>query len=203
MTNAPRRGKQPGDVVWQHSKVGTSERERLLGQRAVTVWFTGLPGSGKSTLAFDLEWRLIHCGRACFVLDGDNVRQGLNGDLGFTPDDRRENIRRVAEVARLMNDAGLIVISAFISPYDADRRMARAIVGEGRFVEAYLSANVETCERRDPKGLYARARSGQVSHFTGVSAPYEVPECPDIVLATGEQSVSDCTDRMFAYLMTR
>lgn len=163
----------------------------MLGQRPLTIWLTGLSGAGKSTLAAELEARLIDAGRACYVLDGDNVRQGLNRDLGFSPADRRENIRRVAEVARLMNDAGLIVITAFISPYREDRRMARDIIGSERFLEVYLSTPLAVCEARDPKGLYRRAREGGVSEFTGINAPYEVPEAPELVLNTDEFLVDE------------
>jgi adenylyl-sulfate kinase len=137
------------------------------------------------------------------MLDGDNIRAGINRDLGFGPDDRRENIRRIAEVARLMNDAGLIAISAFISPYRADRRMARDIIGAERFLEVYVSAPLEVCERRDPKGLYRRARSGEIADFTGVSAPYEPPETPDLVLASGEQSIEACVAQLLAAVGAR
>ncbi len=163
---APAARSLPGErvsrnVAWQPGKVSGTARVRLLGHEPVTVWMTGLSGSGKSTLAFELERRLIEAGHACFVLDGDNVRHGLNRDLGFSPADRRENIRRVAEVAKVMNDAGMIVITAFISPYAEDREMARSIIGAERFLEAFLAADVATCERRDPKGLYAKARAGR------------------------------------------
>jgi adenylyl-sulfate kinase len=156
----------------------------VLKQQPLTVWLTGLSGSGKSTIAQALERRLIDAGHACFVLDGDNMRHGLNRDLGFTPEARRENVRRVAETARLMNDAGLVVITALISPYREDRAMARAIVGEPRFFEIYLAADVAACERRDPRGLYAKARRGEILNFTGVNAPYEVPDDASIVLDT-------------------
>ncbi|MFO1321934.1 MAG: adenylyl-sulfate kinase [Burkholderiales bacterium] len=203
MTSGKSGGRGSDAVVWQHGRVSAVDRERLLGQRPMTVWFTGLPGSGKTTLAFELERRLTDQGRACFVLDGDNVRHGLNGDLGFAPADRRENIRRVAEVAHLMNQAGLIVVAAFITPYDADRRMAREIIGADRFLEVYLSADLETCERRDPKGLYAKARAGTVTDFTGVSAPYEVPREPALVLATDEFTVGECVDRLLFMVTAR
>ena len=184
-------------------KVSGDERSSLLGQKPVTVWLTGLSGAGKSTLAVELERRLMDAARACYLLDGDNMRAGISRDLGFRPQDRHENIRRVAEIARLMNDAALIAITAFISPYRADRRMARDIVGAGRFIEVYLDAPLEICEQRDPKGLYRRARAGQIADFTGVSAPYEVPEAPTLVLATGRRGVEDCVAELLALVQER
>ena len=162
----------------------------------------GEAGSGKSTLARALERRLTDLGRACYVLDGDNMRLGLNRDLGFSPEDRRENIRRVAEVAKLMNDAGLIVITAFISPYREDRAMARAAIGADRFAEVHLSTSLETCEQRDPKGLYAKARRGDIAEFTGVSAPYEAPEAAALRLDTGALSVEQAVQRLLDLLPT-
>jgi len=184
-------------------KVSGEERSSLLGQKPVTVWLTGLSGAGKSTLAVELERRLMDAARPCYLLDGDNMRAGISRDLGFRPQDRHENIRRVAEIARLMNDAALIAITAFISPYRADRRMARDIVGAGRFVEVYLDAPLEICEQRDPKGLYRRARAGQIADFTGVSAPYEAPEAPTLVLATGRRGVEDCVAELLALVQER
>ena len=184
-------------------KVSGEERSSLLGQKPVTVWLTGLSGAGKSTLAVELERRLMDAARPCYLLDGDNMRAGISRDLGFRPQDRHENIRRVAEIARLMNDAALIAITAFISPYRADRRMARDIVGAGRFIEVYLDAPLEICEQRDPKGLYRRARAGQIAEFTGVSAPYEAPEAPTLVLATGRRGVEDCVAELLALVQER
>ena len=184
-------------------KVSGDERSSLLGQKPVTVWLTGLSGAGKSTLAVELERRLMDAARPCYLLDGDNMRAGISRDLGFRPQDRHENIRRVAEIARLMNDAALIAITAFISPYRADRRMARDIVGAGRFIEVYLDAPLEICEQRDPKGLYRRARAGQIADFTGVSAPYEAPEAPTLVLATGRRGVEDCVAELLALVQER
>lgn len=189
----------PSNIVWTQSKVALADRQRNLGQKPATIWLTGLSGAGKSTLAIELEYRLTMAGRSCFVLDGDNVRHGLNRDLGYLPGDRKENIRRIAEVAALFNQAGLIVISAFISPYREDREFARSIIGPERFLETYLSADVETCERRDPKGLYAKARAGLIDNFTGISAPYEVPLVPDIHVNTGTSSVDEC----IAHIMVR
>ena len=176
------------------------DRARIFQQKAVTIWLTGLSGAGKSTIAYELEHRLISSGHACYVLDGDNVRHGLASDLGFTREDRHENIRRVAHVAQLMNDAGLIVITALISPMHEDRAMAREIIGHDRFVETYLSASVDECARRDPKGLYARARAGAIHSFTGVSAPYEPPAHPDLRVDTAIQSKEASVAGIFGYL---
>jgi bifunctional enzyme CysN/CysC len=185
-------------VVPASGKVSAQQRAALLGQRALTIWLTGLSASGKSTIAAELERRLVEAGRACYMLDGDNIRAGINRDLGFGPDDRRENIRRIAEVARLMNEAGLIAISAFISPYRADREMARDVIGAERFLEVYVSAPLEVCEQRDPKGLYRKARGGEIAEFTGVSAPYEPPEQPHVVLQSAERSIEACVDQLLA-----
>ncbi|TWJ33030.1 adenylyl-sulfate kinase [Geobacter argillaceus] len=176
-------------VVWHEGQVTPALRESVLRQRPITLWLTGLSGAGKSTLAFALERRLIEAGHPCFVLDGDNVRHGLNRDLGFSPRDRAENIRRVAEVARLINEAGLIVITSFISPFREDREMARQIIGPERFVETFLSTSITECERRDPKGLYRKARTGELPGFTGISAPYEPPEQPELTIDTETYSV--------------
>jgi adenylylsulfate kinase len=180
--------------------VGGHDRARMFRQKAVTVWLTGLSGAGKSTIAYELERRLVELGHPCYVLDGDNIRHGLASDLGFTKEDRRENIRRVAHVAQLMNDAGLIVIAALISPMHEDRAMAREIIGGERFVETYLSASVDDCARRDPKGLYAKARAGAITSFTGVSAPYEPPANPDLCVDTAHQSKEASVSGIFDYL---
>ena len=176
--------------------IPADQRRDLLGQRPATVWLTGLSGAGKSTLAERLETRLLASGRACYRLDGDEIRTGLNKDLGFSPADRHENIRRIAEVARLLNEAGVIAITAFISPYRADRAMAREIIGPERFLEVYLSTTLAVCEGRDVKGLYRRARSGQLPEFTGVSAPYEPPESPSLGLDTGAESIETSVERL-------
>ncbi len=186
--------REVGHVTWQ-------QREALLGQSPLTVWFTGLSGSGKSTLAKAIERRLVELGRPCFVLDGDNLRHGLNRDLDFSPEDRTENIRRAAEVARLMNDAGLIVISAFISPYRQDREDARGIVGAERFIEVHLSTDLATCEQRDPKGLYRKARSGALAQFTGISAPYERPQSADVSLDTAAVSIEAAVETLVERIM--
>ena len=169
--------------------VATTEREKHNGHRGGVLWLTGLSGAGKSTLAFALEAELFARGYQVYVLDGDNVRHGLNSDLGFTHRDRTENIRRVGEVAALFADAGFVCISAFISPYRIDREAAR-LAAKGRFHEVYLDADVTICEERDPKGLYRKARAGKIADFTGVSAPYEVPTAPDLVIPTGEKDVA-------------
>lgn len=181
--------------------VSRRDREALLGQRARTVWLTGLSGSGKSTLAKGLELRLTQAGRLCILLDGDNVRHGLNRDLGFSADDRRENIRRVAEVARLLNDAGVIVITAFISPYAADREMARGIIGDEAFREVHVATPLAVCERRDVKGLYAKARGGALTGFTGVDAPYEEPQSPYLRLDTDGREVDTCVSELYSRLL--
>lgn len=177
-------GNQERQVVWHGGQVMRVEREALLGQRAVTIWLTGLSASGKSTLAFALERALTDQGRACYVLDGDNVRHGLNKNLGFSAEDRTENIRRIAEVAKLMNDAGLIVISAFISPFRQDRRQAQEVIGAEHFREIFLNTPLAVCEARDPKGMYKMARAGRIADFTGISSPYETPEAPFLTLDT-------------------
>lgn len=184
------------NLTYHASTVSPEDRERLLGQQGRVLWFTGLSGSGKSTLANATEAVLHASGRATFLLDGDNVRLGLNRDLGFSADDRTENIRRIAEVAKLMADAGLVVLTAFVSPYAADRAAAREIVGAGRFVEVFVDTPLAECERRDPKGLYAKARAGQIADFTGISAPFEAPQSPGIHLHPAEQSVSDCVEHV-------
>lgn len=166
----------------------------------MTIWLTGLSGSGKSTLGFALESELISRRKLAYTLDGDNIRHGLCRDLGFSAEDRSENIRRIAEVAHLLNDAGLIVISSFISPYREDREMARAIIGADRFVEVHVSTPLATCEQRDPKGLYRKARDGKLSNFTGISAPYEEPLAAALALNTGELSLEDCVRQLLAVL---
>jgi bifunctional enzyme CysN/CysC len=191
------------DLVPQAGNVPQSRRAAILGQQPVTVWLTGLSGAGKSTLAVELDKALAEAGRACSLLDGDNVRGGLNRDLGFGPDDRRENIRRIAEVARLMNDAGLVVIAAFISPYRADRTMARDIIGAERFLEIYVDATLAVCERRDPKGLYRKARRGEILDFTGISAPYEAPDAPAATVDTANRSIEQCAAALFEMVISR
>jgi len=181
------------NIVRHDGVITRTDRERLLGQRGCVVWFTGLSGSGKSTIASALEEHLVRQGRLVYVLDGDNVRHGLCADLGFSPEDRTENIRRVGHVAALLADTGTIVLAAFISPYREDRQAVRAAVGEKEFLEVFVNADLATCESRDPKGLYAKARAGEIPEFTGISAPYEAPESPALVLTTDKQDLSEST----------
>lgn len=183
--------------------VSKEDRELLNGHRGTVLWFTGLSGSGKSTLSNALAKCLFEKGIRTYVLDGDNIRQGLNRDLGFSKADRKENIRRIAEVAKLFLDTGMIVIVAFISPYKSDRQLAREIIGTENFLEVYVQCSLEECERRDPKGLYVKARRGEIEHFTGISDPYESPETPEIIICTEEESISAATDRILAELRGR
>ncbi|MEJ2384305.1 MAG: adenylyl-sulfate kinase [Xanthomonadales bacterium] len=199
-----RTGRKPApvsrNIVRSASLVAPDERAALLGQRGATIWLTGLSASGKSTIARQLERRLTDQGRLCYILDGDNVRHGLNRDLGFSMEDRKENIRRIAEVAALMNEAGVIVITAFISPYRQDRRDAREVIGDEAFVEAYVNTPLEVCEARDPKGLYKKARAGEIRQFTGVSDAYEPPRTPEIELLTEELGPEQAADRVIEAL---
>jgi bifunctional enzyme CysN/CysC len=187
----------------QHLDVDKAARTATKGQKPCVLWFTGLSGSGKSTISNAVERKLSSLGRHTYLLDGDNVRRGLCRDLGFTAKDRVENIRRVAEVAALMVDAGLIVITAFISPFRSERRMARALVGEGEFLEIYMDTPLEIAEQRDPKGLYRKARSGNLSNFTGIDSPYEAPEHAELVLSAGTAGIEEMADRVIALLKER
>jgi bifunctional enzyme CysN/CysC len=191
------------DIVRSESLVTREQREELLGQNGVTVWLTGLSASGKSTIARLLEQRLVEQGRLCYILDGDNVRHGLNRDLGFSMEDRKENIRRIAEVAALMNEAGVIVVTAFISPYRQDRQSAREVIGEDNFIEAYVNTPLEVCESRDPKGLYKKARAGEIRQFTGISDAYEAPHAADIELLTEQLSAEDAAEAVIGELQKR
>lgn len=187
-------------ITWHHSNIAATDRNRIFDHPPLTLWLTGLSGAGKSTLAFALEECLLRDKRACVVLDGDNVRHGLCCDLSFSHEDRSENIRRVAEVARLMNDAGLIVITAFISPYHADRALARSVIGDERFIEVFLNTPLSACESRDPKGLYRKARAGEISCFTGIGDVYEPPQHPALSLNTTEISVDESVRLLMTYL---
>ncbi|MDX9706740.1 MAG: adenylyl-sulfate kinase [Azospira sp.] len=189
-----------GDIHWQTLHIDKSARAAQKGQKPRCIWFTGLSGAGKSTLADLLEKHLHAEGRHTYLLDGDNIRHGLNRDLGFSEADRVENIRRVAEVARLMVDAGLIVLVGLISPFRAERRAARALFAEGEFVEVFVDAPIEACEQRDVKGLYARARRGELKNFTGMDSPYEPPEAPEIHLQTARQGIDECIAQMLRIL---
>lgn len=188
------------NVTWHTHKVRREERESLLKQKGVVLWFTGLPSSGKSTVANEVAYKLHSMGKLTYVLDGDNIRHGLNKDLGFSPEDRNENIRRISEVANLFADAGLITITAFISPYRKYRNFCRELVGKGRFIEIYTKASLETCEKRDPKGLYKKAKAGVIKDFTGVNAPYEEPENPELIIDTDKETIEESSEKVLKKL---
>lgn len=200
MTDPPCPSGSDRNLTWHAGEVTADDRHRLLRQRGCVVWLTGLSGSGKSTISRRLERKLIEAGRLAYVLDGDNLRHGLCADLGFSPDDRTENIRRIAELAHLFADAGVVTVTAFISPYAEDRDRARQLVPDGTFVEVFLDTPLEVCQSRDPKGLYARARAGEIQEFTGIDAPYEPPPNPELHLPTAETSVDACAEVIFRYL---
>ncbi|MGB2907116.1 MAG: adenylyl-sulfate kinase [Candidatus Aminicenantaceae bacterium] len=191
------------NITWHEGSITREDRERLLQQKGVVLWFTGLSGSGKSTLALAVEEKLFERGHLCFVLDGDNIRHGLNKNLGFSPEDREENIRRIGEVGKLFADAGVISMTAFISPYRQDRDKARSLLAEGSFVEIYVQVPLEVAEQRDPKGLYKKARAGEIKEFTGISAPYEEPSFPELVVDTGELDLEQSVDKVIRYLEDR
>jgi len=191
------------DVVWQNFAVTTSDRAKLLKQTPFVIWFTGLSGAGKTTLA-NLVARQLHDLRYhAYVLDGDNLRHGLNRDLGFTVEDRQENVRRMAEVARLVCDSGLIALAACISPFAAEREFARSLFPDGRFIEVFVDAPLELCEQRDNKGLYRRARAGDITDFTGIDSPFERPVNPELVMDTDRRTPIECMDEIMAYLADR
>lgn len=191
------------NVVWHKATVTRARREKLNGHRGAAIWFTGLSGAGKSTIAHSVEECLHRAGCRTIVLDGDNVRHGLCSDLDFSPRDRTENIRRISEVVKLFVDAGIIVLTAFISPHRVDRFRARETLSAADFIEVYCRCSLEECERRDVKGLYKRARAGEIKDFTGISAPYEEPEKPDVLLDTKELSVQQCVEHVIQRLVTR
>jgi len=191
------------NITWHGGAVTRDDRHRLLGQRGVTVWMTGLSGSGKSTIAVLLEQQLIARGRLAYRLDGDNVRHGLNKNLGFSAEDRAENIRRIGEVAKLFTEAGVITIVSFISPYRRDRDALRAMMPAGDFVEVYVKASVAAAEKRDPKGLYKKARAGEIKGFTGIDDPYEEPTNAEVVLETEKQSAEQSASKVLAYLESK
>ena len=188
------------NIVWHPGDVSRADRKRILGHRGCTMWFTGLSGSGKSTVAVALEKALWDRGICSYILDGDNVRHGLNNDLGFSPEDRTENIRRIGEVANLFTDAGVINLTAFISPYRDDRDKVRELMQEGDFIEVYVDCPLDVCESRDVKGLYAKAREGKIPEFTGISAPYEEPAKAEITLKTGDNTLDESVAQLIAYL---
>ena len=190
-------------VVWHPSLVSREQREATNGHKAAVVWFTGLPGSGKSTTAYGVERALFELGCQAYVLDGDNVRHGLSGDLGFSPEHRSEHLRRVAELSRLVYDSGMIVLCAFVSPTRASRDKVRALIPAGAFFETYCHCPVSVCAERDPKGFYARAQAGQIKDYTGVSAPYEEPAAPELLIDTATQSVAQCAAQVLGLLQSR
>jgi len=191
------------NTVKHSGKVSSSARESLLKQKGTLIWLTGLSGSGKSTIAYALEKELIGRGNHCYVLDGDNVRHGLNGDLEFSQQDRKENIRRIGEVGKLFVDAGLLTVTSFISPYIEDRNSVRAKFSEGKFIEVFIKCPLEVCEKRDVKGLYKKARNEEITDFTGISSPYEEPERPEIVIESDKISIEEAAGKIVLYLISK
>ncbi|WP_028783979.1 adenylyl-sulfate kinase [Thalassobacillus devorans] len=189
------------NITWHESTVNKEERQQMNNHKSPVLWFTGLSGSGKSTVSVALENALHERGIRSYRLDGDNIRHGLNKNLGFSPEDRKENIRRIGEVAKLMNDAGLVTLTAFISPYREDRDQVRELLGEGEFIEVFVKCSLEECEKRDPKGLYQKARSGEIKGFTGIDAPYEEPDSPEVVVETDKQTLEESVDTIIDHLM--
>lgn len=192
--------KRSTNITWYERRLTKSDYRQRNGHSSMVLWFTGLSGSGKSTLAHRVEEVLFNKGWYTYILDGDNVRHGLNGDLGFSENDRRENIRRIGEVAKLFVDGGVVVLAAFISPYREDRDRVRALFEEGEFVEIYVECDLKTCERRDPKGLYRKARAGELPDFTGIDSPYEEPLNPELVIGTGWLDITDSVNRVVDFL---
>jgi len=195
--------KKATNITLHEGAITKKDRERLLGQKGVVIWYTGLSASGKSTLAHAVEEKLFELGRVSYVLDGDNIRHGLNKNLGFSPEDREENIRRIGEVSVLFADTGVIAMTAFISPYRSDRDQARTLVPEGRFIEIYVKVPLSVAEERDPKGLYKKARAGEIKEFTGISAPYEEPLKAELVIDTSELNVEESRDVVIDFLTAR
>ena len=190
------------NIQWHEHKICKKNREDLLGQRAILFWFTGLSGSGKSTIASLFEEKLHSKNKLTYLLDGDNIRHGINSNLGFSKEDREENIRRISEVSKLFVDAGIITLACFISPYKKDRDKIRKLLGKN-FVEVYIKCSLDECEKRDPKGLYKKARKGEIKNFTGINDPYEEPENPEIILDTNEKNVEECVKELVDYYDTR
>jgi adenylylsulfate kinase len=191
------------NITWHSGTVTRADREKLLNQKGVTLWFTGLSASGKSTIACLVEQKLLERGRLAYRLDGDNIRHGLNSNLGFSAEDRAENIRRIGEVAKLFTDAGVIVLASFVSPYQKDRDAVRAILQSGEFIEVYVKVSIEAAAKRDPKGLYKKAMAGEIKGFTGIDDPYEEPEKAEIVIDTETNTPESAADRLVAYLEER
>ena len=193
-------GQKATNIKWHHGKITKVDRVNLLNQKGVTIWLTGLSGSGKSTIAVELEHALIENRHQAYILDGDNIRHGLNKNLGFSPEDRTENIRQIGEVAKLFTDAGIITITAFISPYREDRDAVRRLLSDGEFIEVYVKCPLDVCEERDTKGLYKKARAGEVKDFTGISAPYEEPLNPELTIDSSKLTVEESTRTVLNYL---
>ena len=191
------------NIVWHNTEIALEDRENLQGHQGLVLWFTGLSGSGKSTVATALQKRLFDDGYRVFILDGDNVRHGLNSDLGFTSEDRVENIRRIGEVSKLFMDAGVITITSFISPFKTDREIVRKKLPAGKFIEVFVKAPLDVCESRDPKGLYKKARSGEIAHFTGIDSPYEEPVSPEITVETFKYKVEENVEQIVSYLIEK
>ncbi|KQL33857.1 adenylylsulfate kinase [Bacillus sp. FJAT-25509] len=191
------------NIVWHQASISKEDRRQKNNHHSCILWFTGLSASGKSTIANEVAKALFHLNVQQYVLDGDNIRHGLNKDLGFTDYDRTENIRRIGEVAKLFVDNGQIVLTAFISPFIADRNIVRSLVEQDEFIEVYVECSVETCESRDPKGLYKKAKNGEIQNFTGISSPYEAPINPEITLNTDKQSVQECVETILQFLKSK
>lgn len=191
------------DIVWHSTTINNHNRNKLLNQTPFIIWFTGLSASGKSTLANIVEQKLFQMNYNTYLLDGDNVRHGLNKDLGFSEESRVENIRRIGEVSKLFLDSGIIVLTAFISPFKSDRNLARSLVKKEQFIEVFVDASLETCEKRDPKGMYLKARSGEISHFTGISSPYEIPQNPELHIVNNEITLEDASNQIIEYLVEK
>ena len=191
------------DIVWHNTTINNDNRNRLLNQTPFILWFTGLSASGKSTLANIVEQKLFQMNYKTYLLDGDNVRHGLNKDLGFNEESRVENIRRIGEVAKLFLDSGIIVLTAFISPFNSDRELARSLVRKEQFIEIFIDSSLEVCEKRDPKGMYAKARNGEISNFTGISSPYESPENPEIHVINNTITLDNASNQIINYLIEK
>ncbi|AWB66740.1 adenylyl-sulfate kinase [Saccharobesus litoralis] len=188
------------NIVWHNTSVSKQQRAEQKQQKPCILWFTGLSGSGKSTVANAVEQKLFDAGCHSYLLDGDNIRHGINKGLTFSDEDRVENIRRIGEISKLFVDSGLIVLTAFISPFQADRQLVRELVGDAEFLEVFIDTPIEVCEQRDPKGLYQKARKGEIKHFTGIDSPYEAPENPEIVVKTAELNIEQCAEHVVSYL---
>jgi len=191
------------NVTWHDHRVSRQDREKIKGQKSAVLWFTGLSACGKSTIANTVDHMLSEMGRHTYLLDGDNIRMGLNKNLGFSAEDRAENIRRIGEVSKLFADAGVITLTAFISPYKVDRDNVRALLKPGEFIEVFVDASLETCEKRDPKGLYKKARAGEIKGFTGIDDPYEAPEKPELVLDSNTKGIDELANEVVSYLKSK